>query len=290
MSNFAQRMLTALIAGSVSIAAIVFSSHGLLVFCAIVSGLGVWEFLTISGEPVRYRRLAAALVALIWLALLLRQVWLPQPFYHLPNVTWETLLLLGGLLVLPIVAIMDLFDARETNATHTIGTFLMGFVYTVLPLVLLYQVAFTHGYALHQPGGSRFTGVYAYAIPLSVLFLNWFLDSFAYLGGRAFGKHPLYPRISPKKTWEGSIFGSLVCVALGYGLTHYGVAGIDWVPVAVIISVVSQLGDLVESMIKRNASIKDSGSLLPGHGGILDRFDGLYISMPVVYVWLSLVV
>lgn len=290
MSNFAQRILTALIAGSLSIAAIVWSPYGLLVFCALVSVLGIWEFLSIAGESVRYRSIAAGFVSLAWIMLLLKQLTLTPPLAHLPYLSWETLILLLGLLVLPVVAIVALFDETETNATQTLGTVVMGLLYCVVPMILLYETAFRNGFVMHQPDGQQFTGVYTYSIPLGILFLNWFLDSFAYLGGRAFGKHPLYPRISPKKTWEGSLVGVAVCLALGYGFTAYPVAGLNWMPIAVIISIISQLGDLVESMIKRNAKIKDSGSLLPGHGGILDRFDGVYISMPVVYVWLTLVV
>ena len=105
------------------------------------------------------------------------------------------------------------------------------------------------------------------------------------------GKNPLFARISPKKTWEGSIGGGLLCIGLGIlfqlYMPHNGQDDFNWVVVALIISVFSQFGDLVESMYKRSLKLKDSGSILPGHGGILDRFDGVYLSMPFIYFYYS---
>ena len=115
------------------------------------------------------------------------------------------------------------------------------------------------------------------------------LDSGAYAVGRLMGRHPLFPRISPKKTWEGSIGGALLCLGLGVVLQIYVPQGnCNWIVVAAIISVFSQVGDLVESMFKRSVALKDSGSILPGHGGMLDRFDGVFLSVPFLYLYFSL--
>ena len=107
----------------------------------------------------------------------------------------------------------------------------------------------------------------------------------AYFGGRFLGKHKLFERISPKKTWEGAIIGAAFCILLGYILQMTWLVQWNWIIVASIIAVFSQLGDLVESMFKRSIHIKDSGSLLPGHGGFLDRFDGIFLSTPVIFIY-----
>ena len=125
---------------------------------------------------------------------------------------------------------------------------------------------------------------------LLVFILIWANDSFAYLVGRKFGKTKLFERISPKKTWEGSIGGVFFGLLLGY-LNSQIFDGLDtptWMAIAVIVVIFGSLGDLVESLFKRSLGIKDSGKILPGHGGVLDRFDGIFISAPMVYTFLKI--
>jgi phosphatidate cytidylyltransferase len=274
-------MLTALFAGSASIAVIIWSHYGLMLFCAIVSLAGVWEFLSMQGRGLPTKALAIAAGVAVWAITLLA-----KPVY--PD-KWMVFVLGIGLLLLPAVAILTLYDTKETAAAQTVGSVVLAMVYCFVPIYLLYDIALSRGYMQYDAlAGSRFNETYEYRIALFVLLLTWVLDSAAYFGGRFFGKNPLFPRISPKKTWEGAVIGALTCVGLGAVMLHYNVAGVNWLGVASIIAIVSQLGDLVESMFKRNAHIKDSGSLLPGHGGILDRFDGVYLSMPIVYLYVLL--
>ncbi|MGB0861599.1 MAG: phosphatidate cytidylyltransferase [Saprospiraceae bacterium] len=128
---------------------------------------------------------------------------------------------------------------------------------------------------------------------LGMILLVFMNDSLAYLTGRSFGKTPLFPRISPKKTWEGAIGGVIFTLLLAVVYTFVPLFNFlslkDWLAVAVIVAIFGPLGDLVESMFKRNLKIKDSGSLLPGHGGFLDRFDALIFTIPFVtmYFWLT---
>ncbi len=121
-------------------------------------------------------------------------------------------------------------------------------------------------------------------------FILWAHDIGAYFAGRWWGKHKLFERISPKKTWEGTAGGVVLAFIVAHFIALYcpGLSRIEWLAVTVIILITSTLGDLVESMFKRSISIKDSGTLLPGHGGMLDRFDGLFLSAPFVYVFLEL--
>jgi phosphatidate cytidylyltransferase len=135
----------------------------------------------------------------------------------------------------------------------------------------------------HQPAGPYYV--------LFLLLFIWAADTGAYFVGRRWGKHKLAPTISPGKTWEGMLGGSLVSllVALLGGWFFYAAPGhayICFVILAVLISVVSVLGDLSESLIKRQAGVKDSGSLLPGHGGLLDRLDSLISTTPFFALWL----
>ncbi len=124
---------------------------------------------------------------------------------------------------------------------------------------------------------------------LYALFIVWTTDSGAYMIGRKIGKHKLAPHISPNKTWEGSIGGSLVATIVGsvfwyfFPIGHYSL--IVMIILTLIFSVVGQFGDLVESALKRYYGVKDSGKILPGHGGILDRFDSLLLVLPVIHLF-----
>ena len=127
--------------------------------------------------------------------------------------------------------------------------------------------------------------------------LIWSNDTFAYLSGRMLGKTKLFERISPKKTWEGMIGGLLATIAVAWVYSKWGMvkqdlvmlSSLHWIIIGVLVSVFGTLGDLVESHLKRTAGVKDSGILIPGHGGVLDRFDGYLLSLPMVYTFVYLI-
>jgi phosphatidate cytidylyltransferase len=168
------------------------------------------------------------------------------------------------------------------------------FAYVALPLAMLVQ--------LRQQWDGAFLILY-------LLLVVWSGDIFAYFVGKAIGRHLMAPRISPKKTWEGAIASLIASMAIGGSLFHYssqvsttflqwgliqrrdGMFGLEkpaLVPILVltaILNIAAQLGDLVESLIKRGAGVKDSGAILPGHGGMLDRIDALLFAAPVLWVW-----
>jgi len=273
MNNLVQRILTGLIAGSAVIGAIVYDGYGLMIICALVSILGLHEFLKLNNAQTNNLFTAIVLGSAVWVGYLV--IYLTGYSPEKEGMIWKAMPL-----ILPILSLVVLFQAKEKHPVPTIGIMAMGFLYCYLPFILLFNLGFPNE-------------VYDFRIPLGILLLTWVLDSGAYFVGRAIGKRPLFPRISPKKTWEGSLGGAVLCVALGVGMEYYPFASenlsFNWIIVAVIISIFSQFGDLVESMYKRSMSIKDSGSILPGHGGILDRFDGIYISVPFIYFYLTLV-
>ncbi len=125
-------------------------------------------------------------------------------------------------------------------------------------------------------------------VVLALFILVWANDVFAYLIGSAFGKHKLYPKLSPKKSWEGSIGGFFFTLLFAwfFSLLAPNLTPGQWLWLGVIVSIAGGLGDLVESMLKRNAGVKDSGTLFPGHGGVLDRFDAVIFATPFVFFYL----
>ena len=223
--------------------------------------------------PRRYKWPTLTGAILIWLVVLVEI--LAENLLEMPPQVY----FLIAALTFPFVAVSMLFDKKVKQSIQVLGYITLGSIYCFLPVFLYYRISMPAITADYDP-----------ALPLGILLLTWFLDSGAYFVGRWLGKRPLFPRISPKKTWEGSIGGAVICLALGFALEQFlPPHNYNWIIIAAIISVFSQLGDLIESMFKRSIEIKDSGSLLPGHGGMLDRFDGIFVSVPFLFLYFSLV-
>ena len=159
-------------------------------------------------------------------------------------------------------------------------------LYIALPLSLLNVLAFrSNGYDIQ----------YTYLMPLSVFVFLWINDAGAYCVGSLLGRHKLFPRISPGKSWEGSIGGGLLVVAVAvlvwyltdqYGVNDLGLTAYEWAGLGLVVVVFGTWGDLIESLFKRTLGIKDSGNVLPGHGGMLDRFDSTLMAVPAAVVYL----
>jgi len=158
---------------------------------------------------------------------------------------------------------------------------LLGLFYITLPVVLLIIIRTDNYNGLND----NFLKI----IPCGIVFSIWINDTLAYIVGSLIGKTPL-SSISPKKTREGTIGGIILCVIVvsftGYFTKYYTVA--DWIFISLFCAVFGTLGDLLESKLKRMANVKDSGSLMPGHGGFLDRFDSMLVAIPFVFVYYSL--
>ena len=159
-------------------------------------------------------------------------------------------------------------------------------LYIALPFSLLNVLAFrSDGYNIQ----------YSYLAPLSVFVFLWLNDAGAYCVGSLIGRHKLFPRISPGKSWEGSVGGGLLVVAgalavwyftTQYGVNDLGLSAIEWAGLGLTVVVFGTWGDLIESLFKRTIGIKDSGNVLPGHGGMLDRFDSTLMALPAAVVYL----
>ena len=179
-----------------------------------------------------------------------------------------------------VVFVLELFRNRPQPIAN-IGFTILGIIYVAVPFTLLHQISYFNN--------GDFGTEYNYEILIGYFFVLWANDTGAYLVGRKFGKTKLFERISPKKTWEGSLGGLFFGLLLGYvnSLILTGLDTITWMALALVIVLFGSLGDLVESLFKRSLGIKDSGKILPGHGGVLDRFDGIFISAPMVYTYLK---
>jgi phosphatidate cytidylyltransferase len=191
------------------------------------------------------------------------------------------------LLLMLLVMISELYRKQDKPFDSLAHTF-FAVIYIALPLSLFPFSAFSRtGLNSLVPHGAM---VFSPGIIVGFFLLLWANDTGAYLIGITLGKHRLMERISPKKSWEGFFGGLAIAVLAAWLLSGWlGVLDITgWILTAVVISIVGTYGDLVESMLKRSMGVKDSGSVMPGHGGFLDRFDSTFISFPLVYLFISL--
>jgi phosphatidate cytidylyltransferase len=164
------------------------------------------------------------------------------------------------------------------------------FTNIALSLTAVAYIALPFGFVTYFFDSAIVSGPYHYGLVLGFLVILWLNDTGAYFVGSLIGKHKLFERVSPGKTWEGSIGGAVFALFTAWGLSFVfkQLDELQWMIMAVIIVISGTLGDLVESMLKRSLGIKDSGSVLPGHGGMLDRFDAVLLSAPFVFVYLAL--
>ncbi len=190
---------------------------------------------------------------------------------------------IGWWLLLISVFILPIIDVLFSNDFFTAKIYadLFGFFYLSLSLALLVQIRIDP-FSQFANHGLDFVVVMIITI--------WLNDSLAYLGGSLFGKTPFFPKISPKKTWEGTIIGIVFSISSVTLIAYYFFFPllITFILIACISSIIGTIGDLVESKLKRMAGIKDSGKMMPGHGGFLDRFDSILLATP--FVWLGLLI
>jgi phosphatidate cytidylyltransferase len=186
-----------------------------------------------------------------------------------------------------VIMIIELYRRQERPFDSLAHTF-FSVLYTAIPFSLFPFSAFSHeGLKSLLPHDGI---IFSPGIIIGFFILIWVNDTGAYLAGSAFGRHRLMERISPKKSWEGFFGGALLALAVARLLSRWlGVIDSwEWMIVSAIISISGTYGDLIESMLKRSIGVKDSGSIMPGHGGFLDRFDSVVISFPLVFLFILL--
>ncbi len=181
--------------------------------------------------------------------------------------------------LLPILSfILSLYSVKRDFIKY-FSKVNLGILYIIIPLAIMNYLVFP------SVNGHEYT----HRIVLGILTLVWINDTGAYITGSTIGRHKLFPRISPKKSWEGFIGGTLLTILTAWLISDWlGVIDTGkWIAVSMIIAVTGTFGDLIESMLKRSTGVKDSGTIMPGHGGFLDRFDSTIIAFPLVFLFIS---
>ncbi len=271
-SNFIQRAVTGLLFVAVLVGCIVFSPISFATLFAVVCVLAVREFghlINQNGQAAVNRNITALAGAYLFLALMSCRTHLTDARVFLPY-----------LLLLLYILIRELYLKRP-NPLGNWAFSMLSQLYIALPFALLNILAFTY-----DPTASSMS--YNPVLPLSVFAFLWLSDTGAYCVGTLLGKHRLFERISPKKSWEGSIGGGVFSIASSLVFAHFFpfLSTAEWMGLSLTIVVFGTWGDLTESLMKRQLGIKDSGNILPGHGGILDRFDSALIAIPAAVIYL----
>jgi phosphatidate cytidylyltransferase len=200
------------------------------------------------------------------------------------GVGFNTRLFQPALLLVPFILLVPAIITKRERPFYSYLFTLSGIIYAVLPFALLHELVLVPD--LFGKGNNYYP-----LLLLGVILLIWSNDTFAYLGGSLFGKHKMIGRISPGKTWEGTLFGIAITFGLSFLIRRYLFESSDsimWPVLGIVVPILATTGDLIESMLKRQAGVKDSGSLMPGHGGVLDRFDSLIFISPFLVVFLRL--
>jgi phosphatidate cytidylyltransferase len=270
VNNLVKRTLTGIIFVVLILASILTEPYLFSLLFLGVTALGLWEFYSLVEKAGIFPNKLAGTFSGMFL------------FASIALIAMDVAgreILMGNFVLVFMIFLFELYRKIPNPFTNIAFTF-FGILYVALPFSLLNFF----------PNPAFLAGVHDHSLLLGFFFLIWVNETGAYLVGSAIGRRRLFPRISPKKTWEGVGGGGalslLTSLVLARFYTH--VMLIDWLVIAAIVVVFSTYGDLFESMFKRSIDAKDSGRLLPGHGGILDRFDGVIMAAPFVFLYLTL--
>lgn len=268
MSNLVQRTITGIIFLAVVIGAILWNKISYFILFELIIIGAMYEFYTLA-EKKKFnpQKIYGIIIGASIFA---------ANYFFVNNVIGSEIFLL----IIPAVIsvfIVELYRKSE-YAFVDIGFTLLGVLYIAVPFSFANYIVIKHG-------------DYSFQLLLGFLVLIWSFDTLAYVFGVSFGKHRLFERISPKKSWEGFVGGLISNIGMAYilSLIFKDLSFQNWAILSIIVSIFGTYGDLIESSFKRNIDEKDSGSLLPGHGGILDRFDAVLITLPLFYVYLHFV-
>ena len=263
-----KRLLAGFGGAAVIASALVFSEWTYFIIFLLISVLVQWEFYGLIKlkryKPVQWLGVLIGGGIFVFSFLVERQHWSANYYYILFPLA-------------SLVFLIKLYKKNDNNPFLSIALYYLGIIYVAIPFSLINILVFVNG-------------DYSYQIIIGLLLIIWASDSGAYFAGKYFGKTKLFERISPKKSWEGILGGTFLSFAMAYGHTFYlkELDLISWFAIATIVIIAGTYGDLVESFFKRSMSIKDSGSVIPGHGGFLDRFDSLILAVPFIVVFLKL--
>ena len=276
MKNFIIRAIT----GIIFVAAIVASflrPQAMVLLFSLVTGLTVWEFtgLVNEREHVTVNRFICTVAGVYFF---FAMTYFCSDLY---GGAAKSVVFIPYLVTIIYLLISELY-LQQTDPIQDWAYTMLSQMYIALPFSLLNVLAFTA-----TPHGQV---AYNWLLPLSVFVFLWVNDTGAYCVGSLIGRHKLFPRISPAKSWEGSIGGAVFVLAAAWAISYYLDSTMlslpEWLGLGIVVVVFGTWGDLVESLFKRTLGIKDSGNILPGHGGMLDRFDSSLMAIPAAVVYL----
>ncbi|MBP5386011.1 MAG: phosphatidate cytidylyltransferase [Prevotella sp.] len=277
MTDKKQNFIVRTITGVLFVAILVtcfFRAQSMIMLFALITGLTIWEFgrLVNEWDDIQINRFISTVAGVYF--------FLAMAGYCTGMAASPTVFI-PYLITIIYLIISELF-MKAPNPVNNWAYTMLSQMYIALPLSTINLLAFQTGEE----------GQYNALLPLSIFIFLWVNDTGAYCVGSLIGKHKLFPRVSPGKTWEGSVGGGLlvlVAAAVIGWLTNGETASLSipvWMGLGLVVVVFGTLGDLVESMFKRTLGVKDSGNILPGHGGMLDRFDSSLMAIPAAVVYL----
>ena len=271
LKNFIIRTLSGIVMVATLIGATLFSKLTFVLLLLAITLGGEWEFYRLAKKagtsPQRFVGMLAGTMMIVAAAAALHEI-----------LAITAVLMVAFMILIPMPLIFELYRKSATPMAN-VGITYAGVIYVALPMALLTFFPMMLGNGEWKPWSV-----------ILYIFIIWANDVFAYLFGITLGKHRLFERISPKKSWEGFFGGILGAMAMGFVAAKVLDANVAmWIGLALIAAITGVFGDLVESLLKRSVDVKDSGSFIPGHGGWLDRFDALIFSVPFAFIYLVIV-
>jgi phosphatidate cytidylyltransferase len=270
MNNLTQRTITGGVLGLLITVAVSWNAYSFIFLILVIDLLGLLEFYRlfhVAGlSPLKKAGVILSVSMVLTCALTISRIIGPK-------------ILLINIPIVSGIFISELFR-QEKNPFHNLAFTFLGILCITIPLCFFIAIGYL----------PVVSGIYHSQISLGYFLILWASDSGAYFIGKALGAHPLFKRISPKKTWEGSLGGAACALFVAYLISRYFAIqnATGWMSMAILIIVAGTFGDLIKSLMKRSLNLKDSGTILPGHGGMLDRFDTLLGSAPIVFCYFVL--
>ena len=283
MKNFITRTITGILFVAIMVTGICLRGDAMILLFALITGLTLWEFTGLVNEHVAdttvNQFITTAAGVYLFLAFAGYCTGIVPPSAFIPY-----------LLTLIYLFISELY-LKQKNPIQDWAYTMLSQLYVALPFSMINVLSFQ---------ADPLTGQIAYhwLLPMSVFIFLWANDTGAYCAGSLFGRHKLFPRVSPGKTWEGSIGGAVIVLIIAAVISYFAgsdaslstlnaqLSTLKWLGLGLVVVFFGTWGDLVESLFKRTLGIKDSGNILPGHGGMLDRFDSSLMAIPAAVIYL----
>lgn len=283
MKNFITRTITGILFVAIMVTGICLRGDAMILLFALITGLTLWEFTGLVNEHVAdttvNRFITTAAGVYLFLAFAGYGTGIVPPSAFIPY-----------LLTLIYLFISELY-LKQKNPIQDWAYTMLSQLYIALPFSMINVLSFQA-----DPLSGQIA--YHWLLPMSVFIFLWANDTGAYCTGSLFGRHKLFPRVSPGKTWEGSIGGAVIVLIIAAVISHFAgsdaslstlnaqMSTLKWLGLGLVVVFFGTWGDLVESLFKRTLGIKDSGNILPGHGGMLDRFDSSLMAIPAAVIYL----